>query len=205
MKRQVSSGYVFTPGSAALDLSNLSGITAGGLLAVINRTAGNQLIYAAGGGAGLGGTFAGLVLTLQAPMTGMAASDALIVIYDDGTLAGGSTGLDFSANQPVLPGVGAAFGASGPYANYVLVRTVPASASRAFVEIDNNSPGPVVVMRDDGTAAAGAAPVRASVFPLAAAAAAGQQGGAWSSTTFKGRLQIYAPAGTSPQIATFTD
>ncbi|WP_447361696.1 hypothetical protein ACSC95_19130 [Burkholderia vietnamiensis] len=106
----------------------------------------------------------------------------------------GSTGTDYSANKPTIPNVGAAFGASGPYANYVLVATVPALATRNNVDIENISGAQIAVVRDDGTAASGAAPANASVFALGGGASAGSQGGAWSSQTFKGRLQIYAPS-----------
>ncbi|MEZ7525200.1 hypothetical protein [Burkholderia vietnamiensis] len=106
----------------------------------------------------------------------------------------GSTGTDYSANKPTIPNVGAAFGASGPYANYVLVATVPALATRNNVDIENISGAQIAVVRDDGTAANGAAPANASVFALGGGASAGAQGGAWSSQTFKGRLQIYAPS-----------
>ncbi|HDR9029961.1 hypothetical protein [Burkholderia vietnamiensis] len=106
----------------------------------------------------------------------------------------GSTGTDYSANKPTIPNVGAAFGASGPYANYVLVATVPASPTRNNIDIENISGAQIAVVRDDGTAANGAAPANASVFTLAGGASAGAQGGAWSSQTFKGRLQIYAPS-----------
>jgi len=116
----------------------------------------------------------------------------------------GSTGLDLSANKPTLPNVGAAFAASGPYASYVLVATVPASATRANVDIENLSGAQIAIVRDDGTAAGGAAPVNASIFSLAGGAAAGQQGGSWASSTFKGRLQIYA-ASASAQVAVMVD
>ncbi|MBR8152704.1 hypothetical protein [Burkholderia vietnamiensis] len=106
----------------------------------------------------------------------------------------GSTGTDYSANKPTIPNVGAAFGASGPYANYVLVATVPALATRNNVDIENISGAQIAVVRDDGTAASGVAPANASVFALGGGASAGAQGGAWSSQTFKGRLQIYAPS-----------
>jgi hypothetical protein len=116
----------------------------------------------------------------------------------------GSTGFDYSASRPALPNVGANFAASGPYANYVLIATVPASATRNNVDVENTSGAQIAVVRDDGTAAAGAAPVNASVFALGGGAAAGAQGGAWSSTTFRGRLQIYA-ASASAQVAVFED
>lgn len=108
----------------------------------------------------------------------------------------GTTGLDYSANKPSIPNVGAAFAASGPYASYVLIATIPADA-RNNVDIENISGAQIAVVRDDGTAAGGAAPANASVFALGGGSAAGAQGGAWSSQTFKGRLQIYAPSSTA--------
>ena len=62
----------------------------------------------------------------------------------------------------------------------------------------------IAVVRDDGTAAAAAAPTNASVFALAGGSIAGAQGGSWNSQTFKGRIQIYAPASTA-QVAIFVD
>jgi hypothetical protein len=118
--------------------------------------------------------------------------------------AAGSAGADYSANQPTLPVVGANFAASGPYASYVLIATVPASATRRNVDVENNSGAQIAIVRDDGTAAASAAPVNASVFALSGGAILGAQGGAWSSTTFKGRLQIYAPSATA-QIAAMVE
>jgi hypothetical protein len=108
------------------------------------------------------------------------------------------TGSDYSANPPALPVIGANFGATGPYANYVLVATVPyLSGENNNVDVENISGGPIVIIRDDGTALAGNPPTNASVFALGGGSAAGAQGGAWSSTTFKGRLQIYAPSSTA--------
>lgn len=111
----------------------------------------------------------------------------------------GSTGTDYSANKSTItiPNVGAAFGASGPYANYVLLTTIPASATRANIDIENISGGQIVLVRDDGTAAAASAPNNASAFALAGGAGVGSQGGSWSSATFKGRLQIYAPSSSA--------
>ena len=82
MKRQVSTGYAFTPAQARLDLSGIAGLTRGGLLAVLDVSAGT-LLYAAAT-PGFGASFSGLVLTLQAPMAGLAGTDALAVIFDDG-------------------------------------------------------------------------------------------------------------------------
>lgn len=106
----------------------------------------------------------------------------------------GSLGLDHSANAPTLPLVGANFGGSGPYANYALVKTVAANPTRANIDIENTAGEQIVVLRDDGTAANGAAPVNASVFALGGGSSAGAQGGGWTSTTFKGRLQLFAPS-----------
>ena len=105
----------------------------------------------------------------------------------------GSTGHDYSAGKPTLPNVGTAFGA-GVYSGYVCVATRAASATRANIDVENCTGAQIVVLRDDGTAATGAAPANASVFALSGGTAPGAQGGSWSSPTFKGRLQIYAPA-----------
>jgi len=105
----------------------------------------------------------------------------------------GSTGRDFSAGAPTVPNIGAAFGA-GVYDGYVVAATRAANPTRANIDVENCTGATIVVVRDDGTAASGAAPTNASVFALGGGSAPGAQGGAWSSTTFKGRLQIYAPA-----------
>lgn len=116
----------------------------------------------------------------------------------------GSTGLDFSTNAPALPLVGNGFGPGGPYANYQLIRTVPASASRSNLDIENNSGAQIAILRDDGTAAIGAAPNAASIFALAGGPGIGSQGGSWSTSSFKGRVQIFAPLATA-QVAIFQD
>lgn len=108
-------------------------------------------------------------------------------------VSAGSTGLDYSANKPAIPTVGSTFANSGPYASYVLVATVPALAARNNVDIENISGAQIAVVRDDGTQTTGNAPTNASVFAIGGGIAAGAQGGSWTSTTFKGRLQIYAP------------
>lgn len=105
----------------------------------------------------------------------------------------GSVGTDASANAPAVPNVGAVFGGTGPYAGYVLIKSIPAAPTRLNVEVQNTSGGPIVIVRDDGVAASGAAPANATLIPLSGGQSAGQQGGTWSSATFKGRLQIYAP------------
>jgi hypothetical protein len=126
------------------------------------------------------------------------------------SVSGGSVGTDFSAgltaNGVAIPNVGAAFTASGPYSGYTLVKTLPALASRAYAEVDNLSTGQIVVIRDDGTAASATAPSNASIIVLNPAPAVGQPGGGgWTTTTFKGRIQIYGPAGTTPLVTAFQD
>jgi hypothetical protein len=115
------------------------------------------------------------------------------------SVSNGSVGADFSsnANHTALPAaVGATigtstYGGSGPFAAYVLVASAAANASRANIDVENVSGSQVVVVRDDGTAAAGSAPVNASWFLLAGGGTGPSQGGAWSSTTFRGRVQLW--------------
>lgn len=121
------------------------------------------------------------------------ANSLPVVIASD---YGGSVGSDASANKPALPNIGANFSNAGPYANYVLIATV-AAATRNNVEIDNLSGSQIAVIRDDGTASGGSAPVNASVFALSPGSSPGAQGGSWSSRTFWGRLQIYALSSTA--------
>lgn len=104
--------------------------------------------------------------------------------------------LDYSANQPALPNIGANFGGSGPYANYVLLATVPSIVTnlRDEVEIENQSTGQVIFVIDDGAASAGFAPVNPTIDVLAAASVAGGQGGYWNSSIEHGRIQVYAPS-----------
>ncbi len=109
----------------------------------------------------------------------------------------GSTGIDASANKPALPNVGSAFGASGPYANYVQVKAIDASAARINIDIENTSGAQIAVVIDDGTATVGAAPVNATVFALGGGSGVGAQGGSWASATERGRVQIYAPSASA--------
>ena len=110
----------------------------------------------------------------------------------------GTTGVDYSANKPSIPNVGASFGSTGPYANYVLIATVPANAFRNTLDIENTSGAQIAIVRDDGGAATGSTPANASVFALGpGSATVGAQGGSYVSQTFKGRAQIYAPSPTA--------
>lgn len=118
--------------------------------------------------------------------------------------AGGSTGTDFTANAAALglPHIGQPF-TTGPWSGYTLLETLPASSTRVLIEVENISGGPIVLMRDDGTAANNAAPVNASAWSLGGGPALGAQGGSWTSTTFRGRLQVYGPTGAT--VTTFQD
>jgi hypothetical protein len=120
----------------------------------------------------------------------------------------GSAGVDYSSGKPALPTVQqssaigtATFGGSSTYAAYVLVSIIPSAPTRAGnnVEIINDSGSNIVAILDDGTAAVGSAPNNASVRPISPTTV-GNQGGAWSDQTFKGRVQIYAQAGANAQV-----
>ncbi len=127
-------------------------------------------------------------------------------------VAVGTLGTDYSSSKGVaaLPSsVGqtigtSTYGGSGPYAAYILVAQVAAQPGRINIDVENNSGAQIVVVRDDGTAAVTAAPVNASAFALAGGAGVGSQGGSWSSTTFKGRISVWAPASTA-QVAVMVD
>lgn len=108
----------------------------------------------------------------------------------------GSAGIDYSTNKPALPVLGANL--TGLYAGYLLVATVPPLASRSEVEINNTSGGSIVVVLDDGAAATGAALSNASLFTLNGDTV-GFTGGSWSSSYFKGRLQVFS-SDTNAQI-----
>lgn len=89
----------------------------------------------------------------------------------------GSTGTDFSANAATVP-----------ISTYVLVATIPVNATRAAVEVQNQSAAQIQVVRDvgDGT--------QATSILLAPGTGANTQGGSWASATFKGRIRVYAPS-----------
>ena len=114
----------------------------------------------------------------------------------------GTVGTDASLNKPGLPNVGANFATSGNiYANYLYLGVIAASTSRNEVEVVKTSGAQIVLILDDGTAASGAAPANASVFALGGGSGAGSQGGAWQSSIFKGRVQIYAASSSAQVLA----
>ena len=140
-------------------------------------------------------TLAG-IQTVRAGSSLPAASDgaAVVLLRPDG---GGSAGTNYSANPPSWPNIGANFSASGPYASWYLVATIPALATRFCAEIDNMSAAPILVLRDDGTALSGSAPVNPSAFVLNPKVGAGPEGGSHRSTTFQGRYQVYAASSSA--------
>ena len=118
---------------------------------------------------------------------------------------GGTTGLDFTANDPTWPAAGANFGTfGGPYDTWILLTTVPAQPARLNVTIDNMSSAQILCLRDDGTAGPGAALSNATGFTLNPKVSVGPEGGNYSSATFRGRIQIYG-ASSSQIVAASTD
>ena len=104
-----------------------------------------------------------------------------------GGASGGIAPADYSANAATVPMSG-----------LVLLATIPATASRASVEVQNQSAGTVQVVRDDGNGTSGTV---SSI--ILAGSGAGLQGGGWSSTSFKGRVRIFGASGS--QIAAFQE
>lgn len=111
------------------------------------------------------------------------ASGIQQVAIPAGVLQAGSTGTDYSANAMAVSGTP--------------LLTIPATPTRAFVEVQNQSAAALQLVRDDG-----AGNNQTSIL-LAPGAAAGQQGGGWSSSTFKGRLRVYGAGGS--QVAAYQD
>ncbi len=101
----------------------------------------------------------------------------------------GARGADTISNIPFTASADySANAAAIPIAGYVLLLTIPANGTRNSVEVQNQSTDTVQLVRDDG-----AGDGQTSLM-LAPAAAVGGQGGGWSSTTFLGRLRVYAPS-----------
>ena len=110
-----------------------------------------------------------------------------------------AVGYDYSTNKPAIPVVGSSF-STGIYSSYVFINSFVANNTKE-IEIINTSGMPIVIVLDDGTAAIGTAPNNASVFQLSGGSGVGSQGGSWNSTTFKGRVQIYAPSALAQVLA----
>ena len=110
---------------------------------------------------------------------------------------GGLTVFDYSSNKPTLPNIGANFASSGPYSGYILISTVPASPSRIAIDVENISGSQIAILIDDGTASNGSAPANASVFSLGGGGTVGSQGGSWTSSSERGRIQVFAPSSSA--------
>ena len=96
----------------------------------------------------------------------------------------GGAGTDLSANEATVP-----------IATYVLLATVPATPSRAAVEVQNQSATTVQVVKDDG------ADNELTTILLASGGAVNTQGGSWMSLTFKGRVRVYGPTGSQVSVS----
>jgi hypothetical protein len=109
----------------------------------------------------------------------------------------------FSSPSLTLPAIGANFAASGPYASYVLLGTVPADGARMELSAQNHSTSVAVLILDDGSTASGSVPPagKATTVALSAAAVAGGPGGVFADK-FQGRVQVYGALSTS-QVAVF--
>jgi len=107
----------------------------------------------------------------------------------------------FSNPSLTLPAIGANFAASGPYASYVLLGTVPADGARRLLSAQNLSTAVALLILDDGTTASGSVPPagKATTVALSAAAVAGGPGGVFADK-FQGRVQVYGALSTS-QVA----
>jgi hypothetical protein len=109
----------------------------------------------------------------------------------------------FSNPALTLPAIGAPFAASGPYASYVLLKTVQADGVRMELSAQNLSTSVAVLILDDGSTASGSVPAagKASTISLAAASVAGGVGGVYQDK-FQGRVQAYGALPTS-QVAVY--
>jgi hypothetical protein len=97
-------------------------------------------------------------------------------------VSAGSTGYDYSANGLTAP-------------PGVLIATVPVNPDRLSVEVQNQWPADITMIRDDG------ANGQRTAVVLHAAEYVGGPGGAWDSSTFRGRLRFYGPADARVSIS----
>jgi hypothetical protein len=93
----------------------------------------------------------------------------------------------FSNPALTLPAIGANFAASGPYANYVLLGTVPANGALMELFAENHSTSIAVLILDSGSTPVGSVPAAgtATTMALSAASVAGGVGGIRRSDTSK--------------------
>lgn len=89
MKAWITPSYTFTPGGSGVgtvDLSGISGFDVKRLIAIVNQTTNNVIIYSQAAGSGYGFTaVSGTTITLSFDTTGMNGTDRLAVMYDSGT------------------------------------------------------------------------------------------------------------------------
>jgi hypothetical protein len=109
----------------------------------------------------------------------------------------------FSNPSLTLPAIGANFAASGPYASYVLLKTIQADGALQELTAQNLSTAVALLILDDGTTASGSVPPagKATTVALSAAAVAGGPGGVFADK-FQGRVQVYASTSTA-QVAVY--
>jgi hypothetical protein len=100
------------------------------------------------------------------------------------TSGAGTTGTDYSVNKPS--------------ALVQLLFTIPANPNRNKVGIQSQWSAQVQILRDDGNGN------NQTFLLLESGGAANTGGGVWESTTFKGRIRVYA-ASLSAQVAGYED
>ena len=85
MKFSAKTGVIFNPALGTLDFSSTPGFDIRNLYAVINITASTPVFAQGVAGFGISAISAnGRILTLQAAVSGMNATDVLSVVYDEG-------------------------------------------------------------------------------------------------------------------------
>jgi hypothetical protein len=109
----------------------------------------------------------------------------------------------FSNAALTLPPIGGNFAASGPYASYTLLSTVPADGAQMEISAENHSTAVALLILDDGTTPVGSVPAagHATTISLSASGVAGGPGGTFTGK-FNGRVSVYGATSTS-QIALF--
>jgi len=116
--------------------------------------------------------------------TPYAIGNPLAVQFGTGSMLpalAGSTGTDNSANAVAIPADG----------TFVLLATIPVNATRFKVSVQNQAAINLQVVRDDGAGANQTSLFLTGPF------------GNWESSTFKGRVRVYGPSGTS--VAAYQD
>jgi hypothetical protein len=102
----------------------------------------------------------------------------------------------FVFNAPTLPNIGSNFGATGPFANYVLVGSIPKQKYFAQMDCENLSGAQVLLLRHDGTATTGQQPKNVFLVVLAPGASLGAQGGSIAMDAGF-QIDIYAPSASA--------